>query len=158
LLLVEDDWAEDHHDVEAARPDAGDSLGGGVQQSDGMTPAWRSGREGFGMRGRVWVRGRTLLALMALLLPAACAASPEAGKAATVTTPPSKSVDDSAPARPQPAGGRRATGLPRVERFCRSRFPDAYATRAVTEDQEGLIVYRRPVSGFDAAVQRSSRA
>jgi hypothetical protein len=43
---------------------------------------------------------------------------------------------------------------PTVERFCRSKFPDHYAALAVGKDQESLIVYRRPLDGFDAAVRR----
>jgi hypothetical protein len=73
----------------------------------------------------------------------------------TVTTPPSRSVDDSAaPIAPSPLADAVRQAAPRVERFCRSRFPDSYATLAVTQDQEGLIVYRRPVSGFDTAVRK----
>jgi len=93
-------------------------------------------------------------ALILLLLVSACAQPQDAGEATTVTPPPP-------PKEPrkveEPAPSQRATDAvdpAAVERFCRARFPDHYAALAVEEDQESLIVYRRPLAGFDAAVQQ----
>jgi hypothetical protein len=96
-------------------------------------------------------------ALIPLLLAAACAQSPDAGEATAVTPPPPpkepKNVEEPAP-QSRSQQDDPADPAPAVERFCRTRFPDHYATLAVGEDQRSLIVYRRPLAEFDDAVRQ----
>jgi hypothetical protein len=96
-------------------------------------------------------------ALIPLLLAAACAQPQDAEEATAVPPPPppkaAKKVEEPGPQNPS----QRADAVdqvPAVERFCRSRFPDHYAALAVEEDQQSLVVYRRPLGGFDAAVRQ----
>jgi hypothetical protein len=96
-------------------------------------------------------------ALIPLLLAAACAQPPDAGEATAMPPPPppneAKKVEEPGPQDP----AQRADAVdqaPAVERFCRSRFPDHYAALAVEGDQQSLVVYRRPLGAFDAAVRQ----
>jgi hypothetical protein len=116
--------------------------------------AWRSG-EAPGMIVRRRASSRLLAAaLIPLLLTVACAQPPDPQDGTTVTPPPPpkepKKVSEPAPAQRADA----ADQAPTVERFCRSRFPDHYAALAVGKGQKSLIVYRRPLAGFDAAVRQ----
>jgi hypothetical protein len=86
-----------------------------------------------------------------------CAQPPDAGEATAVPPPPppkeAKKVEEPGPQDP----AQRADTVdqaPAVERFCRSRFPDHYAALAVGGDQQSLVVYRRPLGGFDVAVHQ----
>jgi hypothetical protein len=89
-------------------------------------------------------------ALLPLLLAAACAEPLDAGRTPTATSP----SDATAAQIPSPRADAVARAVPAVERFCRSRFPDHYAALAVGEDQESLIIYRRPLAVFDPAVRQ----
>jgi hypothetical protein len=117
--------------------------------------AWWSGQESSRMIVPMRTSSRLLgAALIPLLLAAACAQPPDAGEATTVTPPPPpgepKKVEETAPSPRADAVDQ----APTVERFCRSTFPDHYAALAVEEDQQSLIVYRRPLARFDAAVRQ----
>lgn len=106
------------------------------------------------MRASSWLLGA---ALIPLLLISACAQPPDAGEATTVTPPPPptepKKVAEPAPQTPSQQADA-VDQAPAVERFSRSKFPDHYAALAIREDQQSLIVYRRPLAGFDAAVRQ----
>jgi hypothetical protein len=96
-------------------------------------------------------------ALIPLLLAAACAQPPDTGEATAVPPPPppneAKKVEEPGPQNLSQQADA-VDQAPAVERFCRSRFPDHYAALAVGEDQQSLIVYRRPLGGFDVAVRQ----
>lgn len=110
------------------------------------------------MGSRMIVRGSRRLVravLIPLLLAAACAQSPDAGEATAVTPPPPKEAKKVEEPAPQSPSQRDDVVDPApVDRFCRARFPDHYAALAVEDDQRSLIVYRRPLAGFDAAVRQ----
>jgi len=102
------------------------------------------------MRTRSQVLGA---ALIPLLLATACAESPNARKGITVTSPPPPASNPATPKIPSARADAVRRAAPAVESFCRSKFPDHYAGLAIGPDQERLIVYRRPVAAFDAAVR-----
>jgi hypothetical protein len=58
------------------------------------------------------------------------------------------------PRRPTERAGALLPALSELTAFCQASYPDHYAALHVTEDQEGIVVYRRPGSDLDAALRR----